>query len=71
LLRIEKRFDRVDERFDKIENNINDFKKEVNIKFESINTKIDSTTKWLIGIGVTSLISVFGAIINIALKLHS
>lgn len=52
--------ERTDARFDALDD-----------KMSKLSTKFDSSIYWLIGIGVTSLISVFGAIINIALKLQT
>lgn len=62
--------ERTDKRFDKIENDIAAYRKEVNGGFDTVNAKIDSTTKWLIGIGLSSFVSVIGIIVNIAMKLH-
>jgi hypothetical protein len=61
LERIDKRFDGLDtkmsERFEKMDN-----------CNRELNNRLDSTMRWLVGIGITSLISVFGAIITLRLQ---
>lgn len=60
--RIERRFDRLDnamdEKFDRMDN-----------CHTEMNKRLDATMRWLVGIGFTSVISVFGAIMT--LKLHA
>lgn len=57
MIRIEKRFDRSDlfvsDRFDRIEKKFD----ATDVKIETLREKMDSTTKWLMGMGISILFS--------------
>lgn len=57
LIRIEKRFDRleifVSDRFDRVDKKFDG----IDGKVETLREKMDSTTKWLIGMGISILFS--------------
>ncbi len=61
LERIDKRFDSLDsrmaERFEKMDN-----------CNREMNNRLDSTMRWMMGIGITAFLSVFGAIIALRLN---
>jgi predicted nucleic acid-binding Zn-ribbon protein len=49
---------------------IKDVDKRVDARLDTINSKIDSTTKWLLGIGVSVLLSFIGIALNFAAQLY-
>lgn len=71
LENIQAAIERMHKQQDNSDKKIEESFKTTHAQYYQIDNKIDTTIKWMVGIGVTSLISVFGAIINIALKLHS
>jgi len=62
--------EKMDKRFDEMEEKINHKLDKMEHRIQLVNQRLDSSTRWLIGIGVTSLLSVFAAIINMGMKIH-
>lgn len=58
------RFDRVDAQFERIDAKF----VRVDAKFERLEAKVDDHFTWLVGIQVTSLLVIFGAIIGLYFK---
>lgn len=60
--------ERIDKRFDSFDVRMSDrFEKMDNCNRE-MNGRLDATMRWILGIGITSLISIFGAIIALRLQ---
>lgn len=62
--RIDAQFDRIDAQFDRVDAKF----VRVDAKFERLEAKVDDHFKWLVGIQVTSLLVIFGAIIGLYFK---
>lgn len=62
--------ERMERRFEDMETKINYKLDKMEQRINAVNQRLDASTRWLIGIGVTSLLSVFAAITNIAMKMH-
>lgn len=62
--------EKMDKRLDEMENKLNHKFDRMEQRINQVNQRLDSSTRWLVGIGVTSLLSVFAAIINMAMKIH-
>ena len=62
--------EKMDKRLDEMEGKLNHKFDRMEQRINQVNQRLDSSTRWLVGIGVTSLLSVFAAIINMALKIH-
>lgn len=60
MLRIEKKFDAVDFRFDRMEKRLDALDEKVTSGFIRLDQKIDSNFKWLLGIYIGGLASLFG-----------
>ena len=60
--------ERIDKRFDGLDSKMGERFEKMDSCNREMNNRLDSTMRWMMGIGITSLISVFGAIIALRMQ---
>lgn len=60
--------ERIDKRFDNLDSKISERFEKMDTCYREMNSRQDSNLRWMIGIGITALLSVFAAIIALRLQ---
>jgi hypothetical protein len=65
--RIDRRFEAVDRRFEAVEGRLNTLDQKIDRRFDALDEKMSRQFVWMIGIQVTTLLTVLGAVITAVL----
>jgi hypothetical protein len=62
--RVDARFDAVDRRFDALERKFEAFRDRSDARFDALDDKISRQFLWIVGIQITTLVAVVGAVLS-------